>query len=43
MTVAAKAVVQAFYGRAAAYSYFAGCSTGGGQGLHEAQRHRQLG
>lgn len=38
MTVAAKLVVQAFYDRAAAYSYFAGCSTGGGQGLHEAQQ-----
>ena len=38
MTVAAKRVVQAFYGNAAAYSYFAGCSTGGGQALHEAQQ-----
>lgn len=38
MTVAAKRVVQAFYGSVAAYSYFAGCSTGGGQGLHEAQQ-----
>ena len=38
MTVAAKRVVQAFYGNGAAYSYFAGCSTGGGQALHEAQQ-----
>ncbi len=38
MTVAAKRVVQAFYGSVAAYSYFAGCSTGGGQALHEAQQ-----
>jgi len=38
MTDAAKEVVRAFYGRAAAYSYFAGCSTGGGQALHEAEQ-----
>ena len=38
MTVAAKLVVQSYYGRAADYSYFAGCSTGGGQALHEAQQ-----
>ena len=31
-------MVQAFYGSVAAYSYFAGCSTGGGQALHEAQQ-----
>jgi len=37
MTVTAKAVIQKFYGRAAARSYFNGCSTGGGQGLGEAQ------
>ena len=37
MTVTGKAVVQAFYGRAAARSYFNGCSTGGGQALGEAQ------
>ena len=37
MTVKAKAVVQAFYGVAARLSYWNGCSTGGRQGLKEAQ------
>ena len=39
MTVTAKAVVTAFYGRPPEYSYWHGCSTGGRQGLTEAQRH----
>src|SRR5712691_2787636 len=38
MTVRAKAIVDGFYGRGPRYSYWNGCSTGGRQGLHEAQR-----
>ena len=39
MTVTAKALTQEFYGRAPRYAYFNGCSTGGRQGLSEAQRY----
>jgi feruloyl esterase len=38
MTLKAKAVVQAFYGSAPRLSYWNGCSTGGRQGLKEAQK-----
>jgi feruloyl esterase len=38
MTVKSKAIVQAFYGSAAKMSYWNGCSTGGRQGLKEAQK-----
>src|SRR5215469_10086614 len=38
MTVKAKALIQAFYGGTAKRSYWNGCSTGGRQGLKEAQR-----
>ena len=38
MTVAAKQVVAAYYGRPQNHAYFAGCSTGGQQSLMEAQR-----
>src|SRR5579862_242243 len=38
MTVKAKAVIQAFYGNAPKLSYWNGCSTGGRQGLKEAQQ-----
>jgi len=37
MTVQAKALIQAFYGAAPKRSYWNGCSTGGRQGLKEAQ------
>ena len=36
---AAKAITTAYYGAAPAYSYFRGCSTGGREGLFEAQHH----
>jgi len=39
MTVAAKAVVAAYYGKSATHSYWNGCSTGGRQALAEAQRY----
>lgn len=39
MAVQSKAIIQAFYKRAPQLSYYQGCSTGGRQGLMEAQRY----
>jgi len=36
MTVRSKQIIKAFYGEPPKYSYFIGCSTGGGQAVHEA-------
>jgi feruloyl esterase len=36
MTVRSKQIIEAFYGELPRYSYFEGCSGGGGQALHEA-------
>jgi hypothetical protein len=39
MTVTGKAITTAYYGQEPAYSYWNGCSTGGRQGLMEAQKY----
>jgi feruloyl esterase len=39
MTLKAKAILEAFYGRASKVSYWNGCSTGGRQALKEAQQY----
>jgi Tannase and feruloyl esterase len=40
--VLSKQVIQAYYGVAPRYSYWVGCSTGGRQGLQEAQRYPMI-
>lgn len=39
MTVVGKAITEAYYNKKPLFSYFIGCSTGGGQALMEAQRY----
>jgi feruloyl esterase len=39
MTIAAKALIQAFYGQKSRYSYWNGCSGGGREGLLQAYRY----
>jgi feruloyl esterase len=39
MTVKAKAIVEAFYGKAQTHAYWSGCSAGGKQALKEAQMY----
>ncbi len=38
-TEAAKSILRYYYGEAEQYSYFVGCSRGGGQGMMESQRY----
>jgi len=38
-TEAAKSIIAEYYGRASDYSYFVGCSRGGGQAMMESQRY----
>ena len=38
-TVNAKAILQSYYSQSAKYAFYSGCSTGGKQGLMEAQRY----
>ena len=39
VAIAAKAIMQLYYGARPAFSYFRGCSTGGREGLSEAVKH----
>ena len=38
-TEVSKAIIRAYYGMDAAFSYFSGCSRGGGQAMMESQRY----
>ncbi len=40
-TLAAKALINSFYGQGPEYSYYVGCSDGGREGLQEVQRYPQ--
>jgi feruloyl esterase len=42
VTVAGKAMTEAFYGQSIAHSYMTGCSTGGREGMLAAQRYPEL-
>jgi feruloyl esterase len=37
LAVASKAIIKDYYGRSASFSYYQGCSTGGAEGMEEAQ------
>ncbi|WP_019052506.1 tannase/feruloyl esterase family alpha/beta hydrolase [Sphingobium xenophagum] len=39
VTLAARAIIQLYYGQGPKFAYFSGCSDGGREGLMEAQRH----
>ncbi len=39
--VVAKAIIEEYYCKAPVYNYFFGCSRGGGQAMHEAQRYAE--
>lgn len=39
VSIAAKAIITRYYGSRPAFSYFRGCSTGGREGLSEAEKH----
>lgn len=42
VAIASKAIVEAYYGQAPAYSYFQGCSDGGREAMIMAQRHPDM-
>jgi feruloyl esterase len=42
MALASKAIIRAYYSASPAHSYFEGCSSGGKQGMNEAQRYHRF-